>query len=210
MDVQEAQLILKTRQYFYSSYMNYLQNCSSTDKWRRAGTTVSHIPTLFDTIEKVLTQEDIALGFQQPEGIGLRPRAVPNKFIAALNSYISWDRYYDSNSERCVCNADKTLRFLERIRSSNICRTPYMEKQFFMVYLSESTDIAFRKYTNKWLQESVGKFVGPFTNNNKLTYVIMYNKTPDQFCTIAWAKMNFGVFMLQECFKNKVPIHELM
>ena len=209
MDATDAQLVVKTRQFFYSVYIHYLQNCGSAEKWRRPINFVAQSPTLLDTIEKVLKQEDIALGFKQPEYIGTRPRAVPNKFIVALNAYFSWDKYQEPISSTAVCKLNRALPFLQKI-CTYICRTPFLERQFFLVYLSESTDMVFRKYTNKWLQESVGEYVGPFINSSKLTYLIMYNKAPDQFCTIAWIKANYGLFMLQECFKNKVPMQELM
>ncbi|XP_067633183.1 benign gonial cell neoplasm protein [Eurosta solidaginis] len=216
MTPTSAQLVLKTRQYFYSAYMNFLQNCGSIDKWRRTNAFLNSVSRLFDTLERVFALEDQACGFVKPLNIGLRPKAVPNKFITSFNAVISW-------------NEEESLNFMHKYQRDNISKwveqqqlkkaqVPELkrngkfvcwEKQFFVVYITQ-TDLVFRKYSQDWLREAVTKIIEPCLKNDILTFVILYNKNPDQFCMVAVAKKLFGTFRLQEYFKNKIPICEVL
>ncbi|XP_017468276.1 PREDICTED: benign gonial cell neoplasm protein [Rhagoletis zephyria] len=213
MEHTSAQLLLKTRQYFYSAYMNFLQNCGSIDKWRRTNTYLSAVSRLFDTFERIFAIEDQACGFVKPLNIGLRPKAVPNKFITSFNAVISWSEEKFVHSFHMISKDHISKRVeLKKSYVSNgkqdykfVC----LEKQFFAVYISQ-TDSVFRKYPQDWLREAVSKVIEPCLRHDKLTFVILYNKNPDQFCMIAVATRIFGTFRLQEYFKNKIPISEVL
>ncbi|XP_011204346.4 benign gonial cell neoplasm protein [Bactrocera dorsalis] len=207
MEHTTAQLLLKTRQYFYSAYMNFLQNCGSIDKWRRTNSFLAAVSRLFDTLERVFAFEDQACGFIKPLNIGLRPKAVPNKFINSFNAVISWNG--DTSMQR-----ESTSKRLDLKKKTHTCLDGKrdfvcLQKQFFAVYISQP-DLIFRKYPQEWLRDAVAKVVEPCLRRDRLTFVILYNKNPDQFCMVALAVKIFGVFKLQEYFKNKIYINELL
>lgn len=209
MEHATAQLLLKTRQYFYCAYMNFLQNCGSIDKWRRTNSFLAAVSRLFDTLERVFAFEDQACGFIKPLNIGLRPKAVPNKFITSFNAVISWNG--DTSMHR-----EGTSK---RVELKNKCQTvecgkrdlkfACLQKQFFAVYISQS-ELVFRKYPQDWMRDAVAKVIEPCLRRDRLTFVILYNKNPDQFCMVALAAKTYGIFKLQEYFKNKVSMNELL
>lgn len=203
-----AQLIIKTRQYFYSAYINFLQNCGSIDKWRRTNSFLAAVSRLFDTLERVFASEDQACGFIKPLNIGLRPKAVPNKFITSFNAVISWNGdtsiQREGLSKRVELN--KKYHTLDRKRDLKFA---CLQRQFFAVYISQS-DLVFRKYPQEWIRDAVAKVIEPCLRRDRLTFVILYNKNPDQFCLVAVAAKTFGTFKLQEYFKNKVSMNEVL
>ncbi|XP_053963518.1 benign gonial cell neoplasm protein [Anastrepha ludens] len=213
MEHTTAQLLFKSRQYFYSAYMNFLQNCGSLDKWRRTNTFLTAASRLFDTLERVFAIEDQICGFIKPFNIGLRPKAVPNKFINSFNSVISWNEGKFSNFVHTIQKDNASKRVDTKKQYVSDGQRDYkfscLEKQFFAVYLSHS-DSVFRKYPQDWLREAVSKVVEPCLKCDKLTFVILYNRNPDQFCMVAVATKIFGAFRLQEYFKNKIPISEVL
>lgn len=214
MSYTDAQLVLKARQHFYSLYFDYLQHCGSMDKWRRTSILLIQNPHFFDTIEKILLAEDVACGFFQPENVGIRPKAVPNKCLTALNTCISWDENVDVSSNNQVSSKYSCYNSVTNSHLRNLCdcgrfRYESVERQYFMVYLSEANEKVLREYDQKWLYDSVASVVNPFLRPEVLTFVITYHNNPDIFSAVALAKWNFGNFFLQDCFKNKIPIYEL-
>ncbi|XP_011179568.2 benign gonial cell neoplasm protein [Zeugodacus cucurbitae] len=208
MEHTTAQLILKTRQYFYSAYMNFLQNCGSIDKWRRTNSFLAAVSRLFDTLERVFAFEDQACGFIKPLNIGLRPKAVPNKFITSFNAVISWNG--DTSMQReCTSKRVELKKKAPTLDGNRELKFTCLQRQFFAVYISQS-DLVFRKYPHEWIRDAVAKVVEPCLRSDKLTFVILYNKNPDQFCLVAVATKTYGTFKLQEYFKNKVSMNEVL
>lgn len=89
MNLKEAQLLLKARLSFYKIYHYYLQNCGNPDNFKSLNALLTQNQIVFECLEKMLTREDTINGFIHLNGIGLRPKAITNKYLAHLNSHFN-------------------------------------------------------------------------------------------------------------------------
>lgn len=200
-DYKEARLILKTRQNFYNTYENYLQYCGCLETHNKRtyhSLTLTQNTKLFDCIEKILTQEDIANGFSQPEKIGLRPKALPNQFIMNHSAYTLLTKSCYKVTNRRIFAANNQL-----------------QKQFFMIYnaeLNEITNTANNNYTyynNEWYG-LLTTMLPPPALENKLTFVISYSLNPDYLHRVSIAEWDKGILKLHVCFKCDISLYAIL
>ncbi|KAI8123985.1 Benign gonial cell neoplasm protein [Lucilia cuprina] len=190
---KEAQLILKTRQSFYSMYENYLQYCGCLESHKRPHhiLTLTQNSKLFDCIEKILTQEDIANGFKQPEKIGLRPKALPNQFIMNHSAYTL---------------LTKSCYKITNHRNSFAA----ISKQFFMIYNNHEMNNNNNSYYNSEWYHLLTAMLPPTALENKLTFVISYSLNPDYLHGVALAEWDKGLLKLHFCFKCDIDLHDIL
>ncbi|XP_065369270.1 benign gonial cell neoplasm protein [Calliphora vicina] len=194
-DYKEAQLILKTRQSFYNMYENYLQYCGCLESHKRPHhiLTLTQNTRLFDCLEKILTQEDIANGFVQPEKIGLRPKALPNQFIINHSAYTL---------------LTKSCYRISKNRNSFAANNQLL-KQFFMIYNVELNENKYTYYNCEWYH-LLSAMLSPSSVENKLTFVISYSLNPDYLHGVYIAECDTGVLKLHFCFKCDINIFDIL
>ncbi|XP_061391807.1 benign gonial cell neoplasm protein [Musca vetustissima] len=209
LNYKEACLLLKTRQHFYNIYVNYLQRCGLLEKFKRQNVSSSsgagQNSMLFDCIEKILVQEDLANGFKQPERIGLRPKAVPNKLMMTLNggmlmSSCLYRSQYHHQSNMSTANINFHLR----------------NKQYIMVYRKDLNDMAAgggdcmmntaALRHSEWFH-TLSTLLDVKTDSNKLTFVVFYTRHPDLLRSVYMVEWNNGHLELYPCFKFNINLH---
>uniref|UniRef100_A0A1I8M305 Helicase ATP-binding domain-containing protein n=1 Tax=Musca domestica TaxID=7370 RepID=A0A1I8M305_MUSDO len=208
----EAALLLKTRQHFYNIYVNYLQHCGLLEKFKRPNVTNSTTSTsqntiLIDCIEKILVQEDLANGFPQPERIGLRPKAVPNKLMMTLNGGMLM--------APCLYRSQfQTSAVSKNMPTPNNVPVPQRSKQYFMVYRKDLNDVVGVDMImntsslrhSEWFH-LLNNLLDAKTDCNRLTFIIFYTRHPDLLRSVYMVDWNKGYLELYPCFKFNINLH---
>uniref|UniRef100_A0A1B0BTI0 Helicase-associated domain-containing protein n=1 Tax=Glossina palpalis gambiensis TaxID=67801 RepID=A0A1B0BTI0_9MUSC len=194
MDYKEAQILLKTRQCFYSTYINYLQNCNSIEKYRRTKFPAAQNENiLIDCLETILVREDLAYGFQQPDKTGVRPKAVPNKFIVGFNV-----------SSLLMATYNKTDMVIND-------RLKRMEKKFFMLYQTDKNvkDNNLSSHNYNWFH-LLTKVSSPHSLQNRITFVIMFTRDPNKLRQLSIVEStNNGLWKLRDCFHSDINLNNI-
>uniref|UniRef100_A0A1A9ZN03 Helicase-associated domain-containing protein n=1 Tax=Glossina pallidipes TaxID=7398 RepID=A0A1A9ZN03_GLOPL len=194
MDYKEAQILLKTRQCFYSTYINYLQNCNSIEKYRRIKfPAAQNENALIDCLETILVREDLAYGFQQPDKTGVRPKAVPNKFIVGFNV-----------SSLLMATYNKTNMVIND-------RLKRMEKKFFMLYQTDKNmkDNNLISHNYDWFH-LLTKVSSPHSLQNRITFVIMFTRDPNKLRQLSIVEStNNGLWKLRDCFHSDINLNDI-
>ncbi|KAI9579034.1 hypothetical protein GQX74_005917 [Glossina fuscipes] len=194
MDYKEAQILLKTRQCFYSRYINYLQNCNSIEKYRRTKFPAAQNENILtDCLETILVREDLAYGFQQPDKTGVRPKAVPNKFIVGFNV-----------SSLLMATYNKTDMVIND-------RLKRMEKKFFMLYQTDKNvkDNNLSSHNYNWFH-LLTKVSSPHSLQNRIIFVIMFTRDPNKLRQLSIVEStNNGLWKLRDCFHCDINLNNI-
>uniref|UniRef100_A0A1I8Q4H9 Helicase-associated domain-containing protein n=1 Tax=Stomoxys calcitrans TaxID=35570 RepID=A0A1I8Q4H9_STOCA len=211
MDWTQALLLLKTRQHFFSVYTNYLQKCGSLEKIKRTNMAFCQNTSLFECIEGLLIREDVANGFLQPERIGLRPKAVPNKLMMTLNSgmFVTPCLYRTPQLNINVAGA------ITAFNLTNLGNFHMRTKQYLMVYQKE-TDIDDdinnpNKYRSSEWFHVLNSLLDAKTDAKKLIFIIFYTRNPDLLKSVSLAEWKHnGYLQLNPCFKHDITLHSIL
>uniref|UniRef100_A0A1A9WW34 Helicase ATP-binding domain-containing protein n=1 Tax=Glossina brevipalpis TaxID=37001 RepID=A0A1A9WW34_9MUSC len=195
MDYKEAQILLKTRQYFYSTYISYLQNCNLMDKFRRTNSSVAQDEDLLiECFGRILVREDIGYGYQQPHKTGVRPKALPYKFITNFNASALLMTTY--NKTKTVSND----------------RLKHIEKDFFMMYQTEKNIKANNLVggTYDW-SHLLTKLRSPQYLQKRFTFFILFTRDPDKLrCISLVESIHNGLLKLRDCFHGDISLNDII
>ncbi|XP_023171779.2 benign gonial cell neoplasm protein isoform X2 [Drosophila hydei] len=178
-------LVVKTRQEFFKAYQYFLKHCSALDKWRNdSKNPLPHL--LFETLTKILENEDAAAGFKKCSNIGFRPALkLPNLYLLSVNSHFTWQQMDEANMHR-------------------------MEKHFFLLYTQDNPNSFYRKSDAAYMESILGKFVRPIDSATRHIYLILYSKKPDVALSICRAQIQNDEFVLKEYFRNTIALGEIL
>lgn len=170
---------------------------------------------LFDYIEKILVQEDLNNCFLQPERIGLRPKAVPNKLMMTPNGsmLLSPSMYktpirmpMNSGGTGAVGNCGDVVHQQALMRFMK-------EQQYYMVHKQEWDDVtqynlnAYRK--SDWYHMLL-TVLDSNNRANKLTFIIFYSRNPDYLRSVSIAEWCNGYLELYPCFRHNINLHSVL
>lgn len=191
-DIRQALLLLKTRQYFYSIYNNYLQYCSSTNTNQNiAANLLARNDHLFESIEKILRQEDKALNFVQPINAGLRPKVLLHKFSAIPES--------------------ATLNTITAHIKQQNNKTVLQQKEFYMVQLNQMISNLYSSATCQWLP-LLTDLIRQKTDKGELKiFIITYSRNPrNRLLNVLLGKWRNDELNLMECYEGNILIQNIM
>ncbi|XP_032570287.1 benign gonial cell neoplasm protein isoform X1 [Drosophila sechellia] len=195
MSKATAEMVMRTRYYFFRMYHELLKHCSELDMWRRDSEPVSQYTLLTETLSKIFESEDGFVGFFKPPSITFLPTPqLPSLYLLSVNANFSWAREVEEN-------------MLPKPHHFN---SHFIERQFFVLYAGGNCEEFHSRYTPAFIESVLGKFVRPIDTPNRHIFLILYRKDPDIMLSISRAKFVNGVFMLQEYFRNNIPVFEIL
>ncbi|XP_055839440.1 benign gonial cell neoplasm protein isoform X3 [Episyrphus balteatus] len=195
-DFQSALLAFKLRERFYECFMEYLQNCTNIEKWRKP----NDIFQVVDVISKILFEEDKNAGFPQPTHIGHRPKAITNKFIRKIEVH--------SNCN----NFDLKNKVIEG-KAAPLLNNAFMEEEFFLINIFDSCE-SLKSFWKLPITNLINnpqlKAVSHIASKDKLAYVLVCSATRKCITHIALIQFQDGEFMFKNCFQVNIPQHEVI
>ncbi|XP_017045146.1 benign gonial cell neoplasm protein [Drosophila ficusphila] len=192
-----AEMIMRTRQYFFKMYYEFLKHCSDQERWRNESPTGSHYATLTETLSKIFESEESAVGFSKPLPITYLPTSqTPASYLLNVNAHFSWIREKEENRH-----------FLQKPQQFN---SHFVERQFFLLFSEGECEEFYSASTAGYIESVLGKFVRPIESPNRHIFVILYKKDPKVMLSVSRAKTINGEFTLKEYFRNSIPVSEIV
>ncbi|XP_055921110.1 benign gonial cell neoplasm protein [Eupeodes corollae] len=194
-DIQSALLSFKLRQLFYRAYMDYLQTCADIEKWKKPNESNS----FFNVLSKILLEEDKSAGFSQPNRVGNRPKAIANKFTTEFEFFSNSNRMDLKKQSSELKTSHHTFNMLGR--------------EFFLINIfsfHQSLKSFWKLPTKDIVNDPHLKVISEMASKEKLIYILVCSATKKRITNIALLKYENGEFVLKNCFKINIPLHEII
>ncbi|XP_016974003.1 benign gonial cell neoplasm protein isoform X2 [Drosophila rhopaloa] len=197
MSKTSAEMIMRTRQYFFKMYHELLKHCSDHEMWYTDTVTGSNYAALAETLSKIFESEESFVGFPKPPSTNFFPTIqLPALYLLTVNEQFSWIREIDEN-----------LALFQKAEQFN---SHFVERQFFLLFSEGECEEFYTRSTAAYIESVLGKFARPIESPNRHIFVILYRKDPPLMLSVSRAKTINGVFTLKEYFRNSIPVHEIL
>ncbi|KAI8039531.1 benign gonial cell neoplasm protein [Drosophila gunungcola] len=197
MSNTSAEMIMRTRQYFFKMYHELLKNCSDQDLWRTSTLTGSHNAEMTETLAQIFENEESFVGFPKPPPTNYMAHSkIPALYLLKVNGQFSWLREMDENRA-----------LFQKAKQFN---SHFVERQFFLLFSDGECEEFYTKSTAAYIESVLGKFARPIESPNRHIFVVLYRKDPSVMLSVSRAKTINGEFTLKEYFRNSIPVHEIL